>query len=130
MRTTLATCVALLRDRVHSRPSLADLHTIEQRAVLLEAEWAPFGPRCMKLTEIKLGIITHIISEYMVAVITVRNAFKLVTQLVSPKTKLILAEPPQRRKRGSPLAVRPELPIARHLTDNYFSHLVVVLRAP
>ena len=65
--------------------------TIEQRAVLLEAEWAPFGPTCMKLSEIKLGIITHIISEYMVAVITVRNAFKLVTQLVSPKTKLILA---------------------------------------
>jgi hypothetical protein len=55
----------------------------------------------MKLTEIKLGIITHIISEYMVAVITVRNAFKLVTQLVSPKTKLILAEPLQRRKRAS-----------------------------
>ena len=43
----------------------------------------------MKLSEIKLGIITLIISEYMVAVITVRNAFKLVTQLVTQKTDLV-----------------------------------------
>ena len=43
----------------------------------------------MKLTEIKLGIITHIISEYMVAVRTVRNAFKLVTQLVTQITDLV-----------------------------------------
>ena len=43
----------------------------------------------MKLLEIKLGIITIIVSEYMVAVRTVRNAFKLVTQLVTQKTDLV-----------------------------------------
>ena len=48
--------------------------TIQQCAVLLEAKWAPFGPTCMKLYEIKLGIITLIISEYMVAVMAVSGA--------------------------------------------------------
>ena len=43
----------------------------------------------MKSYEIKLGIITLIISEYMVALITVKNAFKLVTQLVTQKTDLV-----------------------------------------
>ena len=43
----------------------------------------------MNLSEIKLGIITCIISEYMVAVRTVRNAFKLVTQLVTQITDLV-----------------------------------------
>ena len=42
----------------------------------------------MKSYEIKLGIITLIISEYMVAVRTVRNAFKLVTQLVDQRRSL------------------------------------------
>ena len=43
----------------------------------------------MNSSEIKLGIITRIISEYMVAVRTVRNAFKLVTQLVTQITDLV-----------------------------------------
>ena len=43
----------------------------------------------MKLLEIKLGIITIIVSEYMVAVRTARNAFKLVTQLVTQNTDLV-----------------------------------------
>ena len=37
----LTTGVALSRDRVYSRPSLATC-TIKQRAVRLEAEWAQF----------------------------------------------------------------------------------------
>ena len=47
----------------------------------------------MKSYEIKLGIITLIINEYMVALITVRNAFKLVTQLVTQKTDLVGHQP-------------------------------------
>ena len=43
----------------------------------------------MHLYEIKLGIITLIISDYMVAVRTVRNAFKLVTQVGSQITNLV-----------------------------------------
>ena len=43
----------------------------------------------MKLYEIKLGIMTYIISEYMLAVRTVRNAFNFITQLVTQITDLV-----------------------------------------
>ena len=46
------------------------------------------GPICMKCYKIKLVIIMHNISEHMVAVGTVKNAFKLVKQLVSQKRSL------------------------------------------
>ena len=39
--------------------------------------------------KIKLGFIMDIIREHMVAVITVQNAFKLVTQLVTQITELV-----------------------------------------
>ena len=45
-------------------------------------KWAPFGHTCIKLYDLKLGIIRGIISEHAVAMGTVKNAFKLVTQLV------------------------------------------------
>ena len=43
----------------------------------------------MKSYEIKLGFIMYIIREHMVAVITVQNAFKLVTQQVTQITDLV-----------------------------------------
>ena len=43
-------------------------------------KWAPFGPTCIKLYDLSLGIIRGIISEHAVG--TVKNVFKLVTQLV------------------------------------------------
>ena len=43
----------------------------------------------MKCDEIKLGFIMYIIREHMVAVRTVKNAFKLVTQLVTQITDLV-----------------------------------------
>ena len=42
----------------------------------------------MKCYEIKLVFIMYIISEHIVAVGTVKNAFKLVTQLVSQRRSL------------------------------------------
>ena len=43
----------------------------------------------MKCDEIKLGFIMYIIREHMVAVRTVKHAFKLVTQLVTQITDLV-----------------------------------------
>ena len=51
-------------------------------------KWAPFGPTCIKLYDLKLGIIRGIISEHAVAMGTVKNAFKLVTQLVDQRRSL------------------------------------------
>ena len=50
--------------------------------------WAPFGPTCIKLYDLKLGIIRGIISEHAVAMGTVKNAFQLVTQLVDQRRSL------------------------------------------
>ena len=55
------------------------------RGSITKLKWAPFGPTCIKLYDLKLGIIrgTPIISEHAVAMGTVKNAFQLVTQLVA-----------------------------------------------
>ena len=51
-------------------------------------KWAPFGSTCIKLYDLKLGIIRGIISEHAVAMGTIKNAFKLVTQLVDQRRSL------------------------------------------
>ena len=64
-------------------------------------KWAQFGPTCIKLYELKLGIIRGIISEHDVAMRTVIKRFQTRYVTRVSKTKLILAEPLQRRK-GEP----------------------------
>ena len=51
-------------------------------------KWAPFGSTCIRLYDLKLGIIRGIISEHAVAMGTVKHAFKLVTQLVDQRRSL------------------------------------------
>ena len=36
-------------------------------------KWAPFGPTCIKLYDLKLGIIRGIINEHVVAIGTVKT---------------------------------------------------------
>ena len=68
-------------------------------------KWAPFGPTCIKLYDLKLGIIRGIISEHAVAMGTVKDAFKLVTQLVDQRRSLSWLSHCKREKVRVPIAV-------------------------
>ena len=91
-------CILNLRTVWHrtvllsnARPSKLD-HRTELPASSAQcagiAKWAPFGLTCMKLCDLKLVIITYTINEHNIAMRTVKNAFKLVAQLVSQRRSL------------------------------------------
>ena len=78
-------------------------------------KWAPFGPTCIKLYDLKLGIIRGIISEHAVAMGTVKNAFKLVTQLVDQRRSLSWLSHCKREKVPPPISPPPTHPPPRLL---------------